>query len=289
VGGFVNFTNLKKESQPAVITLLTGKTVNETWPDSGQKPEDKDDLYVDPKAKVRVPLYSRREAFADAVTEDNALLARAFVNRMWAALMGRGIVHPADEMNARNTPSHPELLEWLALDFAANAYNVKRLLAGFVLSMPYGLSGGDAEPATFAAAAERPLTAEQLARSWRVVAGLPAEHAPLLKAAVTAIPDVLPKDYNAHFQQAQFLSNSPLIQELFSAPESPLLNQLLHTTDAAECIRAAFRVTLGRSPDAEEQHRFESFLCAAPADRVSAIREILHALITCPEFLTAPR
>ncbi len=134
VGGYVNFTNLKKESQPALVTLLGGKTLPETWPEGDKKEEDADDKYLDPKAKVRVPKVSRREAFADAATHENPLLARAFVNRMWAVLMGRGLVHPADEMNARNAPSHPELLDWLAEDFGRNNYDVKRLLRGLVLS-----------------------------------------------------------------------------------------------------------------------------------------------------------
>src|SRR5262249_61601977 len=84
IGGFVNFTNLKKQSQPAVMTLLNGRTIEEVRPASDQKEKDSDDNYVDPKAKPRVPKFSRRELFADAVTQDNPLLARAFVNRMWA-------------------------------------------------------------------------------------------------------------------------------------------------------------------------------------------------------------
>jgi hypothetical protein len=111
VGGFVNFTNLKKESQPAVVTLLGGGTIKEDRPAADQKEEDRDDKYVDPKAKARIPKFSRRAAFADAATHDNPLLARAFVNRMWSAFLGRGIVQPADEMNGRNAPSHPELLD----------------------------------------------------------------------------------------------------------------------------------------------------------------------------------
>ena len=289
VGGFVNFTNLKKESQPALITLLNGRTVSENWPAGDHKSEDKDELYADPKAKIRVPLYSRREAFADVATDNNALLAKAFVNRMWSVLLGRGIVHPADEMNARNAPSHPELLEWLARDFAAHDYDVKRLLAGIVLSAPYALSAGDSDAAAFAAAPERPLTAEQLARSWRIVAGLPPEHEPLRKAAQTAIPEVLPKDYNATFQQAQFLSHSPLIRELFESPENPTITRLSGIPENSECVCAAFLAALGRLPVPVEKEKFVAFLNASSNDRTRALREILHALITCPEFLVAPR
>lgn len=289
VGGFVNFTNLKKESQPAMIALLNGRSVSETWPAGDHKPEDKDELYVDPKAKVRVPLYSRRETFADAATDHNELLARAFVNRIWAVLMGRGIVHPADEMNARNAPSHPELLEWLARDFANHGHDIKRLVQGIVLSDPYALSGGSADPAAFATAPERPLTAEQLSRSWRIVAGLPPADDSLRKAALAAIPDVLPKDYNANFQQAQFLASSPLLRELFAAPDNPTVKQLAQIDDPGACVSAAFLAALGRSPEPDEKGPFEAFLASATRDRASALREILHALVTCPEFLTAPR
>jgi hypothetical protein len=139
IGGFVNFTNLKKESQPAVVTLLSGGKVDEDRPAPDQKETDSDDKYVDPKAKVRVPKFSRRAAFADAATQNNPLLARAFVNRMWSALLGRGIVQPADEMNDHNAPSHPELLDWLAEDFAAHNYDVRREVRGIVLSRVYAL------------------------------------------------------------------------------------------------------------------------------------------------------
>jgi mono/diheme cytochrome c family protein len=292
VGGFVNFTNLKKESQPAIITLLNGRTVTETWPAGDHKPEDKDDLYVDAKAKVRVPLYSRRETFADIATDGNTLLARAFVNRMWAALMGRGIVHPADEMNARNVPSHPELLEWLARDFESHQYDVKRLLHGIVLSEPYALSGGPTtDPTAFASAPERPLTAEQLSRSWRIVAGLPPEHEPLRKAAIAAIPDVLPKDYNANFVQAQFLTTSPLLREV-TQPESPLIARLQTVTPPETCVIEAFTATLGRKPESDEAKYFADAIQAASSTeegRTNAIRNIVHALVTSPEFLIVPR
>lgn len=292
VGGFVNFTNLRKESQPAIITLLNGRTISEKWPSGDDKPEDNDALYVDPKAKVRVPLYSRRETFADVATDENALLAKAFVNRMWATLMGRGIVHPVDEMNARNVPSHPELLDWLARDFATHQHDIKRLLRGIALSDPYALAGGSpADPTAFSFAPERPLTAEQLSRSWRIVAGLHPEHEPLRKAAISAIPEVLPKDYTANFAQAQFLANSPALREI-SQSESPVITRLQKIGSAEKCITEAFSTTLGRAPDADESEYMVKLLNAASATeegRIKAIRNILHALITCPEFLIAPR
>src|SRR5205814_708313 len=133
-GGFVSFANLKKESQPAVLAFLNGKIVPEKRPAEGEKEKDVPELYVVPPAKEKekpenpaVPKFSRRAALAEAVTHDNPMLARAFVNRVWALLLGRGIVQPVDQMDSRHRASHPVLLAWLAHDFEANGFAVKRL------------------------------------------------------------------------------------------------------------------------------------------------------------------
>lgn len=288
VGGFVNFTNLKKESQPAVVTLLNGRIVEEIRPAADQKEQDADDNYVDPSAKVRVPKFSRRAAFAEAATHDNPLLARAFVNRMWAALLGRGIVHPADEMNARNVPSHPELLDWLALDFAAHQYDVRRLIRGLVLSRAYALTATDVPPDSFAGALERPLTAEQLARSWRVAAGLSPADDPLRRATVAALPDVLPRDYNATFQQAQFLAHSPALAEILKPVPDNTVTLLAALSDTATRVREAFLAAYNRTPDAEEAAQADAFLKERPGQPADAVRDLFWALLTSAEFLTFP-
>ena len=288
VGGFINFTNLKKESQPAVVTLLTGRTIAETWPGGDQKEQDSDDKYVDPAAKPRVPKYSRREAFADAATHENPLLARAFVNRMWAALTGRGIVSPADEMNARNVPSHPELLDWLAQDFAANQYDIRRVVRGIVLSRVYALRAADAAPETFAGALERPLSAEQIARSWRIAAGLPPGDDALRRAVIAAMPDVLPREYNATFQQAQFLSNSPALAEILKPANDSAASRIAALPDAASRVRETFLAVHSRMPDAEEAEHAAAFLNERPDKPAEAARDLLWALMTSAEFLTMP-
>jgi mono/diheme cytochrome c family protein len=289
VGGFVNFTNLHKESQPATVTLLTGHTVPETWPAGDKKEEDSEDKYVDAKAKVKVPKFSRREAFADAATHNNPLLARAFVNRLWAALLGRGLVHPVDEMTARNPPSHPELLDWLARDFAANRYDIRRLIRGIVLSRAYALGPAAATPPeAFAGSLERPLTAEQIARSWRIACGLPADDDTLRRAAITALPDVLPANYNATFQQAQFLTNSPVLADLLKPANGNTTERLASLLDHAAKVREAFAAVHGRGPDAEENASAEAFMASRPEDPAGAVRDLLWALLTSAEFLMVP-
>ena len=288
VGGFMNFTNLKKESQPAVVALLSGPTVAETRPPADQPETDRDDNYLDPAAPVKVPKFSRRGAFAAAATQDNPLLAKALVNRLWATLLGRGLVHPADEMNARNLPSHPELLAWLAQDFAAHGFQIRRLVRGLVLSRPYGLSAAPAAPPdSFVGALERPLSAEQLARAWRVAAGLPPSDEALRRAAAAAIPDVLPKEYHATFQQAQFLTQSPALSALLSPAPGNTAALLLDLPDTSAKVQRAFRAVSDRPPDPAEAAAAAALLDAAPTSP-AAVRDLLWALMTGPEFLTSP-
>jgi mono/diheme cytochrome c family protein len=288
VGGFMNFTNLKKESQPAVVTLLTGRTLPEVWPGGETKEKDGPELYEDPKAPVQVPKYSRREAFAEAATQDNPLLARAFVNRMWAALTGRGIVNPPDEINERNTPSHPELLEWLAQDFASHNYDTRRVVREILRSRVYALGASDAAPELFAGMKERSLTAEQLARSWRIALSLPPDEEEFRRQVITAMPDVLPREYNATFQQAQFLSGSPTMNALLQAAQGGVIAKLTALPDATTRIREAFQAVYGRTPGADETAQAAAFVNANAAHPADATRDLLWALLTSAEFLAMP-
>src|SRR3954452_187144 len=62
----------------------------------------------------------------------NGRLTRTFVNRIWARLMGRGLVEPVDDMDGR--PWDPDLLDWLAADFAGSGFDVKKLIERIVTS-----------------------------------------------------------------------------------------------------------------------------------------------------------
>src|SRR5690606_25630077 len=68
------------------------------------------------------------------VSRDNSFMARRAANWAWAHLMGRGLVHPADDMSPQNTPSHPELLDELTEYFTETGFDLKRLLQTIALT-----------------------------------------------------------------------------------------------------------------------------------------------------------
>ena len=69
---------------------------------------------------------------------ENPLTARVIVNRYWHLLFGRGIVHtPGDFGNQGSLPSHPELLDWLALEFMDSGWDLKALFRLVVTSATY--------------------------------------------------------------------------------------------------------------------------------------------------------
>ena len=290
IGGNVNFTNLKKESQPAVLKLLTGRTIEEPTLPAGAKEEDKPDAYLDGKARVKVPKFSRRAELARAVTDDNPLLARSFVNYTWAILLGRGIVHPVDEMNSKHPASHPELLDWLARDFASHQYDTRRLVRSIALSQAYqraAWTGPSAPgPDAFAAALEKPLTAETMARSARIASGRAAEDAPLRQKFVEAFPDVLPRVPRATIQQSMLLANNELLAGLFKPEPGTTVEQLGKVLPLEDRARDIFRLALIRQPDPAEIAEAVRFLKSRAGQPEEAAGQLMWALVAGPEFLT---
>jgi hypothetical protein len=83
----------------------------------------------------------RRDLAEWIASRDNPLTARVMANRVWLHLMGHGLVGTPDNFGASGQkPSHPALLDSLAVSFVEDGWSVKRLIRRIVLSRAYGLS-----------------------------------------------------------------------------------------------------------------------------------------------------
>ncbi|MDB4694919.1 PSD1 and planctomycete cytochrome C domain-containing protein [bacterium] len=112
------------------------------------------------------------------VSESNPLAARVTVNRAWREFFGRGIVDTAGDFGTQSEPpSHPELLDWLAVDLLQNGWSLKRLHRMIVLSSTYRQAiheRTDVDPTNrlLAGMPRRRLAAEQIRDSLLAASGL---------------------------------------------------------------------------------------------------------------------
>ncbi len=111
-------------------------------------------------------------------SRDNPLTARVMVNRIWRHLLGRGIVATPDNFGSTGAaPTHPELLDWLAVDFMDNGWSVKQTVKAVMLSRVYQLSsapptaGADADNFWLSRANRRRLDAESIRDAMLFISG----------------------------------------------------------------------------------------------------------------------
>lgn len=123
----------------------------------------------------------RQKQLAELLTKpENGRFSRVIVNRLWARLMGRGLVEPLDNLDAE--PWHRDLLDWLASDFVEHGYDLQHTLRLIAASRAYQLSAvglDDAasdEPFEFRGPFVKRLSAEQfvdavtsLTNTWRPI------------------------------------------------------------------------------------------------------------------------
>lgn len=222
------------------------------------------------------------ELAAWMTAQQNPWFAKALVNRMWALLLGHGFVEPVDDLRPSNPPRAGPALAALAADFAANGYDLKRLIRVICSTRAYGLAAGPPEAeAAWAAFAPRALPAPVLLDA--ILAATQLD--PLLEETLGQKADALRAGMRKNFQfifdvdesgesvdfegtipQALLLLNGPLVSYGASALAGTTLAKVLAMPGGDEAkIEALYLRALSRRPTAEETAGWIRFLNEAEA------------------------
>jgi len=310
--GLVSYKTTGGEEKQAQLMFLTGARLDEPEykpPTDQQKKDEKKKLDELRKKKQAppAPKYSRRGRLVEIALKpgQNEYFARAIVNRLWRRLFGRGLVSPVDQMHPENPASHPELLQWLARDFIAHKYDLKRLISGLVLSNAYVRSSvweGKEAPrrSAFAVARVRPLTPAQYAAVLKIATvSCNDQYSSSLKSKVLlkklndaaasanglARQFELPgEDFQVSAGEALWFSNNARARsELLRDGGGSLLKELKEIESPADAARVAVRNVFAREAEEAEVKALTAFLEARKDRRDQAHREMVWALLTSSE------
>lgn len=256
------------------------------------------------------------------------LAARVIVNRLWQHHFGRGIVATPNDFGIQGErPTHPELLDWLALDLVRNGWTLKRLQKLIVTSAVYLQDGTvdeartkvDRENAYYWRHAPLRLEAEPIRDSMLAVGGLldttmygPGTLDPNMRRRSVyfqikrseLIPTMMLFDWPEHLvsigqrnvtttaPQALMFMNSALGRSCAEGLAHRLSNQ-----NPAEIVRNAYRIALGREPRDDEAKLSLGFLEGqrdvykrdgqADADRAAKV-DFCQALLSMSELIYIP-
>ncbi len=184
-----------------------------------------EEFAVPPDTKTRtpgVPKFSPLGELASRLTTaENPLFSKNIANRLWFMMMGRGLVEPLDLQHGQNPPTHPELLELIAAEFAAHDFDIKWLLRELALSATYQrtcvLPDGQDEPplASYALGNQKRLSAEQLFWTTMTAIGeIDRQRQQLVETAKTEGKPEEEVQAAAHFTAEQVLAKSADLTEL---------------------------------------------------------------------------
>ncbi|MBE9463239.1 DUF1549 domain-containing protein [Dyadobacter subterraneus] len=240
-------------------------------------------------------------------------LYRTVVNRIWAQLLGRGIVEPVDMMD--NMPWSEDLLDWLASDFEKNGYDMKKLIFAIVTSKTYQLpSSSVKEPGDimansfkFTGMVRRRLTAEQFSDA------ISTSFKPMY-ADSAIVFNLLPEKIKTKipFARAALVKNDPFLTSLgrpnretvsTSRTSQANLLQALELTNGNKftqtlktgakewivkypttdtLVTALYKRALGRNPVPKELTAARKILGPKPSEE--GIQDLVWALALVPEF-----
>ena len=299
-------SNVKGTTGPRVplgveVEIPAGTTKEELWA-----------VPPDPKTrKAGVPKFSPLKELAVRLTAtDNPQFARNLANRVWWQLMGRGLVEPLDLHHSENPASHPELFELLAKELVEHKFDVQWLVRELAQTQAYARSSvlpasADQVPEPlFLAAKERPLSAEQLARSFLLAVG---EHERVVEGKGWAEGDKKKtfKDFEKAFlaafandakepelavnptlKAALFLRNNDQVLWALQSRSGNLVSRVAALKEPRQIADELFHAILSRPPTTEETATLEKFLAKRAADREKALGHFAWAMLSSMEFFT---
>lgn len=150
----LSFINKKDTGMLIVSVMGENDTLRKTYIlDRGVY--DQPGAQVHPAALKSVMKYDTTKQAANrlglaqwTVNRNNPLTARVFVNQIWQEIFGRGIVKTSGDFGMQGElPTHPQLLDWLAVDFVEHGWDIKRLVKQIVTSATYKQSSKVTEEA----------------------------------------------------------------------------------------------------------------------------------------------
>lgn len=257
-----------------------------------------------------------RQVFADwMLAADNRWFARVLANRIWAWVMGRGIVQEPDDFRADNPPSHPELLDALAEELVASHYSLKHLFRIIVNSQAYQLScvpqSDDPRAASlFAVYPLRRLEGEVLIDALNDITGTTETYSSAIPEPYTFVPANVravalpdgsitssflelfgrpPRDSGLESErnnrmtagQRLHLLNSTHIRRKIE--QGPRIAELLRSPPR-RVVDDIFLTVLSRPPTDDERRAVQPTLKPGPAGRAATF-DLIWALINSDEFL----
>ena len=259
-----------------------------------------------------------REIFADwLITPENPWFTRSITNRVWAWLMGRGIIHEPDDIREDNPPSNPELLAYLEKELVASGYDLKHLYRLILTSNTYQFSSmprfnsPEAE-ANFASYPLRRLEAEVLIDAVNKVTGTadlytsaipePYSYIPHDMAAIAIADGSISSPFLTLFgrsaratgmaserinrlvpsQWLHMLNSGHIRQKI---EQGPKLKTLFRSgRKPAEIVEELYLTILSRRPTQEELKTVAEYVKSSGSRAQSSI-DIAWALINSTEFL----
>ncbi len=303
--GDILFTGSVKDAKPGqkgdpvAPKFLTGDPLVEPPLPDGFKEVTKFEENKPPPA----PTFSRKDQLAEWITRaDNPYFARATANRLWSQFLGRGLVHPVDNLSDANKPSHPELLATLARELAAHQFDLKWFIRELCNSQTYQLSSAGPEsdplPRWFQQARVRPLSAEEMIDSWRVATRFETSLKPdasKKEGRFSPIdggymirffgqPNTGTGDFQGGLHEHLFLSNGPVSQLIVTSPDSLYDSLVKSTAPWTERLDRLFLSLLNRPPTDEERQKFSEFFSVDDKMNAERLRDAIWALMTCSEF-----